>query len=236
MSLREAEWRVLDHESIVQLDEHLWTVQGVVPKTPLGRRMTIARKENGGLVLHSPIALDLGAMAQLDELGPVEEILIPSAVHRMDAARFAARYPGARVLCPEGATKKVEEACRVDGTFLDLTEDTRLSLRPLEGTKRREGVLTVRGPKGTCLVFCDAVFNLPHSSGLGGLLIRCVGSSGGPRVTPMARLLLVDDKAAFRSDLLKLSESEGLYCILVAHRVAITENPGSVLRGVAEAL
>lgn len=236
MTLRETEWKVLSHESVLQLDEHLWTVQGVVPKTPLGRRMTIARKENGGLVLHSPVALDLAAMGQVDDLGPVEEILIPSALHRMDAARFAARYPDARVLCPQGATKKVEEACRVDGTFLDLNQDGRLSLRPLEGTKRREGVLTVRGPKGTCLVFCDAVFNLPHGSGLGGLLLRCIGSSGGPRVTPTARLFLVDDKAAFRSDLFKLSESEGLYCILVAHRDAITEQPGSVLRVVAEAV
>ena len=86
------------------------------------------------------------------------------------------------------------------------------------------------------LVFCDAVFNLPHTSGLGGFMVRMIGSSGGPKVTPTARMFILADKKAFRSHLLRLAETPDLIRVIVAHRDRIEVEPAAVLRRVAEGL
>ena len=229
-------WTVLPHAQLEQLGEHLWDVTGTVPRTPLGRHMTIARREDGSLVLHSPVALDEDSMAQIEALGPVGTILVPSAYHRMDAARFRQRYPEAQLLCPAGARERVAKVVTVDGTYEDFAHDGRVQLETLAGTKSREGVLRVEGEGGVTLVFCDAVFNLPHSSGFGGFMVRMIGSSGGPKVTPTARMFVLADKKAFRSHLLRLAETPDLIRVIVAHRDRIEDEPAAVLRRVAEGL
>lgn len=236
MSTAPPDWQVLPHGPLEQLGEHLWDVAGTVPRVPLGRRMTVARREDGGLVLHSPVALDDPTMEQLDALGPVATILIPSGHHRMDAARFAARYPEAQVLCPAGSRKRVEQATPVAGCYEDFAPDPRIALETLDGTKEREGVLSVVAADGVTLTFCDAVFNLPHQGGFSGLMVRLIGSSGRPKVTPTARTLIVADKAAFRAHLLRLADTPDLRRIIVAHHDRIEDEPGAVLRNVAEAL
>ena len=65
-----------------ELDEGLW-----VEDRPLrllgievGARMTVVRLEDGGLFLHSPVALDADLRSDLDALGPVRCVVAPITV------------------------------------------------------------------------------------------------------------------------------------------------------------
>ena len=67
------DWKVLAHEPVVKLAENLWWVRGAIPGMSLKRVMTVARLADGRLALHSPIALEAPAMAELEAHGRVTE-------------------------------------------------------------------------------------------------------------------------------------------------------------------
>ena len=62
------------------------------------------------------------------------------------------------------------------------------------------------------------------------------GSTGGPRVTRLFRVMAVKDKAAFKADLGRLAETPGLVRIVVSHHEPIVDRPADVLRRIAESL
>ncbi len=53
--------------------EDVWVHDGSVqmPVGPLHARATIIRRNDGGLIVHSPLAFDNATAAQIDALGPV---------------------------------------------------------------------------------------------------------------------------------------------------------------------
>lgn len=231
-----SEWRVLEHGPLIQLDEHLWHVEGAVPNMALRRRMVVARRTDGSLVLHNGVALDEATMAELDALGPVSTILVPNGFHRLDAARFRARYPKAQLLCPAGARDRVAKVTTVDGSYQNFQSDERVHLEPLGGVRDAEGVMIIHGTRGTTVVFNDVLFNLRHGKGLGGLVFRIVGSTGGPKVTRIARTFLVKDKAELRRDFERIADIGDLSRVIPGHGRIIDSQPGDVLRSVAATL
>src|SRR6478736_5628596 len=88
-------WSVLPHGDIERLADNLYTVVGRL-RMPFGetpRRMTIAKLDNGGLVIFSAIALDVARMARLEEIGRPAFLIVPSGLHRIDARPWKERYP-----------------------------------------------------------------------------------------------------------------------------------------------
>jgi hypothetical protein len=229
-------WKHLPHGHIARLAENLWTVEGSLPSLPIRRVMTLARRRDGALVMHSAIALDEATMRRLEALGDPMFVIVPNGYHRLDPPAFARRYPRAQVLCPRGARKRVAEVVRVDGGYQDFPPDSDVRLLPLEGTKEGEGVMEVTSDDGVTLTFNDVIFNMPHAPGAKGMLFRVGGWSGGPRVTPIARLALINDKKAFRAHLLRLADTPNLVRIVVSHHLTITDRPAEVLRTVAASL
>jgi hypothetical protein len=228
---------VLRHGSIEKLEDNLWTVTGSLPGMSLKRVMTVARLEDGDLVVHSAIALDEDGMSEIEGWGRPAFLLVPNAYHRLDAPAYVARYPDLRVLCPRGSRKKVEQVVRVDGDYDNFPEDASVELRYLAGIREAEGVMIVRSAGGASLVFNDAIFNMPHGTGLAGFIFRhLTGSTGGPRVTRLFRVMAVKDKAAFKADLGRLAEAPGLVRIVVSHHEPIVDRPADVLRRIAESL
>ena len=233
------DWRVSPHGPIQTVSANVRRVEAKLERgPPLVRVMTIARMSDGRLVIHSAIALEVRAMRELDELGPVAFVIVPSAMHRLDAPGFAARYPSAQVLTPPGARARVEKLVRVDGTYKEFPEDGRVRFELLDGVGGAEGVMIVDdGDDGVTLVFNDTLFNMPHQPGLTGFVLKHItGSSGGPRVNRLARLLLVRDKAALRANLERLAGLPRLRRILVAHHEPIANAPARVLLDVASTL
>ncbi|MFZ9887933.1 MAG: hypothetical protein ACO3JL_10565, partial [Myxococcota bacterium] len=174
--------------------------------------------------------------ANVEALGPIEYVVIPNAFHRLDGPRYASRYPGAKIIAPRGGRKKISEVVRVDLTADEFPSDADVALLPLEGVRGRENVLRVRSDDGVTLVFNDAVFNVPHQKGFGGLVLRLMGSSGGPRTTPLARFTLYDNKSAARHGLEAFADTPNLVRIVPGHGDVVTENAPAVLRQVATTL
>lgn len=228
------EWKVASHGPIEKLSERVWRIEGSVPGIPMKRVMTVAKRADGGLVVHNGIALADAEMAQIEAFGPVAVLVVPNGYHRLDAKVFHDRYPKAQVLCPAGAAKKVQEAVPVSGGYAQLAPDGAVELVTLEGTKDREGVMIVRDDAGTTLVVNDAVFNMPHAPGFTGFVLkRVTKSTGGPRVSNVMKWLVISDKKAFRAHLERLADLPDLRRIVVSHHEVIDQDPRGTLRAVA---
>ncbi|HET9622107.1 MAG TPA: hypothetical protein VFP84_12115 [Kofleriaceae bacterium] len=237
MAVTNDSWRVAPHHPLEALSERVWRVEGTVVRTPLQRVMTIARRSDGGLVVHSAIAVDKPTLSAITALGDVKVIVVPNAFHRLDARVFHARFPDAQVVCPPGARKAVEQVVPVGATYDGLPADPAVELQTLDGTKGREGVMIVRDADGTTLVFNDLVFNMPHVGGVQGFVLRHItGSSGGPRITRIAKLFLIHDRDAVRAHLERLAALPDLRRIIVSHHEVIDRAPGAVLAELARTL
>jgi hypothetical protein len=230
------DWKVLPHEPLRKLEGNLWTVTGSLEGMPLTRVMTIARLGDGRLVIHNAMALEEAAMKEIEALGEPAFVLVPNGYHRIDAPRYKHRYPSAKVLCPEGVRKKVEDVVEVSGTYEDLPKDDRVKLAYLDGVGRGEGYLEVRSDDGVSLVFNDVMFNTPHQPGFSGFVLRMMGSTGPAKVTRIAKLFLVKDRAALRAQLLRLAETQDLKRLVIMHGDMVTEGAPAVLRQVAGTL
>lgn len=229
-------WTVLPHGPFEKLNPHLWRVEGDVPHMKIKRVMTVARFADGRLLIHSAVAMDESSMSELEAWGEPSVLVVPNGWHRLDAAVFKKRYPRIRVVCPAGSRKKVEQVVEVDATYAEVEGDEHVRLEHVPGTNDAEGVLRVKSEDGVTLVFNDLIFNLPHGSGLAGLVFRLMGSTGGPRITRVGKLFIVKDKNRCRDYLAKLARDEDLTRIIVSHGAPITEDPGKVLQSIASRL
>jgi hypothetical protein len=226
-------WTVLPHGPIEALDDGLWRALGTLPKMALKRVMTIARLGSGELVIHNPIALDEGEMAKLETFGRIAYLVVPNGWHRQDLLAFHRRYPDAAVLAPRGALEKVAKVAPSVADLRSFPADPKVSLEVVDGTGELEALMTVSSVEGKTLVFGDAVFNMPHLPGLTGFVLRYVtGSSGGPKVSRVARLFMIKDKRAFAAHLERLATSD-LRRVIVAHHQVIQAQPAETLRRVA---
>jgi hypothetical protein len=225
-------WKVGTNGPIEKLAENLWRVEGDLPGMPLKRVMTVARRESGALVVHNAIALDDAGMAELEGLGDVAEIIVPNGYHRLDAPRFKARYPKAKVHAPRGAMKKVSDVVGVDGSYDELPSTGSVTLTHLQGTNEGEGIMTVRSKDGVTVVFNDAIFNMPHVPGFQGFVLKSLTrSTGGPRVSRVGKLFLVKDKRAFKAGLAELADTAELCRVIVSHHEMISGAAGSTTCG-----
>lgn len=226
-------WTVLPHGPLEALDSNHWAVTSALPRGSLDRRMTVVRFGDGRLLCHNAVPLEEPAMRELEALGEPAFLFVPNGFHRLDIHAWKARYPRCRVLAPPGSAKAVGKVLTVDGGLETLPRDPALEAQVLDGTRAREAVLVARGQGGASLVFGDAVMNVPDRPGLEGLVLRLVGSSGGPRVTLIARLLLVSDRRALAAHLTRLAGTPGLARLVPSHGPVVAERAAEVLREVA---
>jgi len=197
--------------------------------------MTVARLASGSLVVHSPIALDAAAMATLDSFGDVAFIVVPNAQHRLDASSYAVRYPRARVLAPHGARARIEKLVAVHGELSELV-DPDVTLDHVAGTGDGEALMIVRSGGRCSLVFADTVFNMPHQRGAFGWVLKHVTqSSGGPKVSRLARLFMIKDPAAFAAQLDVLA-TQPIARVIVSHQDMIVDDPAGALKQIAASL
>lgn len=230
-------WRVFPHGELEKLSSRLWRVESPLHGMPMKRVMTIAKRSDGGLVIHNGIPLDDGSMAEVDAWGDVVAIVVPNGYHRLDAKPFHDRYPKARIVAPAGAKAKVEQVVPVTHTYEDEHADGAVRFETIDGTNQGEGAMIVRDDAGTSLVLNDAVFNMPDGKGVTGFVLkRITGSSGGPRVSRIMRMLGIKDRKAFRAHLERFAELPDLKRIVVSHHVTIDQDPAGTLRAVAATL
>jgi len=71
----------------------------------VGTRMTVIRLD-GGLFLHSPVALDPQTLFSLQNLAPVKSIVAPNALHHLFLSDYFKVFPEAKVYAAPGLEKK----------------------------------------------------------------------------------------------------------------------------------
>jgi hypothetical protein len=227
-------WTVLPHRPIEKLSPNVWRVEGDLDGMPLKRVMTLARRGDGSVIVHNAIALEDDLMKEIEAWGEPRYLLVPNGYHRLDAKVFKDRYPKMKVYAPRGSRAKVAEVVAVDGAYEDMPEDPRVTLVTIDGTGEREGAMIVKDDGGVTLVVNDAVFNMPHLPGFYGFVLKhLTQSTGGPRVSRIARWFIVKDKRAFAAHLEKLADTPGLSRVVVSHHETIDEDAASALRAVA---
>lgn len=91
------------HGPLHQIAGNTWQVTGSLAKGHVPRNMVVHKMANGGLWLHSVVALDETRVQELAALGRPEIMVVPSGLHRLDAAVYRARFPQLQVLCPRAA-------------------------------------------------------------------------------------------------------------------------------------
>jgi hypothetical protein len=211
-------WTVLRHGPLEQLAENLWRVKGALPGMSLERVMTIVRRRDGSLLLHSPISLDAARQQELEALGPIAAIVVPNPGHRLDAPAYKQRYPSAHVLCPANSRDKIAEVVAVDGAYESYADDGVIRFETLDGVGGLEGAMIVRSADGVSVVLNDVVMNMDRKKDvLGFLFTTLLGSAPGPRVSRLIRLVYVKDQPALRAHLERLANLPDLVRLIVSH-------------------
>jgi hypothetical protein len=231
-------WTVMPHGRLTQIEENLLSVTGELqlPLTPVTRRMTAARLNDGRLVIYSAIALREAEMKALEAYGRPSFLIVPSALHRMDAKIWKDRYPDIQVIAPEGARAKVEEVVHVDAARADFG-DPNVVLTEVAGTHGNEAALVVRNAAGVTLVLNDLIGNIRDPRGFSGWLLRVAGFAGDrPQIPRVVKRKLVQNSTALRDQLLEWSGLEALKRIIVSHGSPIEDQPRAVLRTLAASL
>lgn len=225
-------WTVLPHDSIEKHSRNLWSVSGKLPSGSQ-RRMTIARRTDGTLVIHNPIALDDAEMRELEALGKPSFLIVPNAFHRMDSLIYKQRYPEAAVLCPQGARKKVSELVAVSGHLDEMPKDAAVELFHLRGLNQKEGALRVHDGEATALVFNDALLNVPSRGGVVGFFLAPTGVVAVPR---FMRWMMMKSAPELKAHLGELCASPGLTHLVPGHGDVIQGDPAGALRSALERL
>jgi hypothetical protein len=223
---------VLPHGPLTQLAPRMWQVTGTMKNVPLPRNMTIWRMADGGLWIHSAVACDDATMAEIEALGRPSVLVVPNGFHRLDAGVWKDRYPGMRVVCPEGSRAKVGEVLKVDG----LDSEVPGVITHGAGLKASENIYEVDAGAGNGLVVCDALFNVAHIPGFMGFVLKMIGSTGGFKMTNIARFAVLEDKKAFAQWMEQAAASPDLALLCLSHGDAVLADAARKLKDAAAAL
>jgi len=233
------EWIVGLHGPLDRLDTGLFTVPGeiVMPLGRFPRRMTVAALSGGRVAIWSAIPLREPEMLQIDAMGEVAVLIVPGPGHRLDIAPWKARYPSARVVCPPGAQRAVEEVVPVEATG-DVLNDSEVRLETVAGVGELEGALLVRREGRLTLVVNDILANVRHPHGIGAnIMARLLGFGvRRPRMPRIGKRMFVKDIDALAGEFRRWAADPGLARIVVSHGDVIDENPRAVLERVASDL
>lgn len=227
---------ILPHGEFVQLDENLWILEGTLPmKVPLPRTMTVFRLRDGGLWIHSAIALNEKTRDKLESFGAPKVLVVPSTMHRLDAPKYKKLYPSIKVVCPEASRKKVQEKVPVDASCETEFQGSEVIAHVMPGAKPIE--LAYELPLksgGKALVINDVLVNVTKTNGLFGSLLGLIGRTGAFRSPPSNKLILLDDRAKFKGWLETQSKRSDIKIVTVSHGDPVTSQVAAKFAAAAE--
>ena len=227
----------LPHERLVNFDKRLWTLEGRLPKGPMSRNMVVYKMDDGGVLIHSCITVHDGTQRQIESLGKPKVLIVPSPLHRLDAPAYKKEYPDILVVAPKAAIAKVSEKVKVDGSCEELLPKFKIGVHAIPGLKPTELAYELAlQDGGKALVVNDALMNIPHIPSPGGWLLRLIGSTGFFGMTRLGKMMLLQDKKAFRAWLEQWAADPKLKLITMSHGLAVDENVSEKIRQAAARL
>lgn len=160
--------------------EEIWidTRRGKFWGVETGSRMTIVRLSDGGLFVHSPVALDESTRRAVDALGPVRAVVAPSVFHHLYVGAWMRAYPSAVFGACPGLEWK-----RPDLAFTCVLADEphpawARDLGQVYFSARRENEVVFFHPPSRTMICCDALLNLStHDAFTTRVVARVMGNT-----------------------------------------------------------
>jgi hypothetical protein len=193
-----------------------------------GTRMTLVRLSDGGLFVHSPVALDDATRRAVDALGPVRAVVSPSVFHHLHAGAWMAAYPEAVFCACPGLEWK-----RTDLAFGCVLGDVphplwAADLDQVYFSARRENEVVFFHPRSRTMICCDALLNLSgHRSAVTRAVARLMGNTA-PGIDHLERFMIRDRGLARRQVERILAWDIG--AIVLAHGDLVTGDGREVVR------
>jgi hypothetical protein len=226
-------WTVTPHGRLEKHEDNLWSVVSHLPTArDFPRRMTIARLADGRLVFHDSIPLEEAALAELRAWGRPALQLLTHRSHLLDAPAFRERL-GLTSYCARSEREAIAARMPVDGDFEEAPLDDTVRARSIEGALTGEPMLEVRSGPRVSLACADVYFNLAHRGGVGGLVLRLAGFSGGVKVPWLWRRHNVGDAPAILACLKRYAALPGLARLLPCHGDVVEGDVGPRLLAAA---
>jgi len=125
-----------------------------------GARMTVLRLGDGGLFVHSPVALDDATRRAIGELGPVRAVVAPSIFHHLHVGDWMRDYPDATfAACPGLECKRPDLA--FDSVLGDAPHSAwAADVEQVYFSARRENEVVFFHEKSRTMICADALLNL----------------------------------------------------------------------------
>ncbi len=180
--------------------DELWIAarEGKFLGVETGTRMTVVRLAEGGLFVHSPVALDDELRRAVDALGEVRAVVAPSLFHHLYMGAWMRAYPGAFFACCPGLEWK-----RSDLAFSAVLADLphphwAKDLEQVYFSSRRENEVVFFHRRSRTMITCDALLNLSeHASPKTRFVAGLMGNDGPGKGWP-ERLMIRDRGLARR--------------------------------------
>lgn len=195
------------------IDEDIWIADGGivhmamgVAKMPFSTRMTVIRLADGGLWLHSPIALHDGLLSEINALGEVRHLVSPNYIHYAHIAAWKARYPQALAW----ASPRVRERAAAQGIAVSFDADLsdapppdwagQISQHIFQGSRVMQEVVFFHHASQT-LILTDLIenFETRRMRGFWKILMKLAGNTDPDGKAPLDMRLTFRDRAAARA-------------------------------------
>jgi hypothetical protein len=164
--------------------------------------MTVLRLADGGLLIHSPVAMTPERRAAIEALGRVAHLHAPNLFHHLHLGAWAAAFPSAKVHAPAGLAAKRPDL-RIDRIHSATPEPAfagAVDELPIEGFRLRESVLYHRPARS--LVVADLVHNVGRPEhGWTKLYTRAMGFHDRIALSRVIRWTAFPDRVAARRSL-----------------------------------
>ncbi|WP_111430705.1 DUF4336 domain-containing protein [Rhodobacteraceae bacterium DSL-40] len=152
---------------LVPFGPDIWTCEG--PTVPFyagfryPTRMAVIRLASGGLFVWSPIALSEPLRAEVNALGPVQEVVSPNLLHHLFLGHWKAAWPEARLHAAPGLTRRRTDLAfdTILGDEPDPAWQGQIDQQPLHGSFAMTEVVFFHLASRTA-IFADLIENLPQ--------------------------------------------------------------------------
>ncbi len=193
-----------------------------------GSRMTVVRLPEGGLFVHSPVALDAKTRAEVDALGDVRAVVAPSLFHHLHVGAWMEAYPKAIFAGCQGLDWK-----RPDLAFTCILGDTPHpswagQIEQVYFSSRRENEVVFFDARSQTMICADALLNLSvHPSATTKLVAKFMGNDA-PGTGYLEKVMVRDRQVARRQlDRILAWNPER---IILSHGGLVHENGAEVIR------
>ena len=227
-------WIVTRHDPIQKLDDNLWTVDGDVPGLPIKRRMAIIKRADGDLMFFNAVPLEDKALEEVRSWGRPAQLVVPHHQHMIDGHAFREKL-GLKLYGSAECAEDIKKRSELAGTLDAIPADDHVKVHVTQGNKLGEPVIEVRsgGGERVSLLFGDLIQN--NSSASLSLPFRMLGFGGGPKVTPVFKLMFVKDKARMKEQIASWSELKNLTRLMPSHGSMVSEGAAAALKAAGDA-